>query len=129
MEGGYEQQFKKGALEMVLLARISIGKTYGYELISLLNTVGAPLFSNIREGTLYPVLYRLEDDGLVQSEFSDKDGRRKKYYAVTEAGRQQLLKMYAFWDQYKTCVDRLIEEDGYGSKDEKTGIRKGSLLK
>lgn len=66
----YEQQFKKGALEMVLLSIISRNRTYGYEIILHLNHPETPLFQNIKEGTLYPVLYRLEDSGLVTSELS-----------------------------------------------------------
>lgn len=112
MEGRLEQQFKKGALEMVLLARIAQGKTYGYELIGALDSEGGPLFSHTKEGTLYPVLYRLEDDGLVRSELSPGEGgRKKKYYTVTEAGLRQLAAMRAFWARYKACVDHLMEEN------------------
>ena len=67
MEEKYRQQFKKGALEMVLLSVVARGKTYGYEIILTLNRRGGPLFQNIRDGTLYPVLYRLEDAGLLTS--------------------------------------------------------------
>lgn len=111
MNGNYEQQFKKGALEMVLLATLSQKRTYGYEIILTLNHIGAPVFSNIKEGTLYPVLYRLEDAGLVNSELSGPEGggRRKKYYTLTEAGKQMLEDMAAFWGTYKTCIDRLME--------------------
>ena len=68
MDDRFEQQFKKGALEMVLLALIARRRTYGYEIIQQLAKTGAPLFSATREGTLYPVLYRLEDAGLVTSQ-------------------------------------------------------------
>lgn len=107
----YEQQFKKGALEMVLLAIISQKRTYGYEIILTLNRAGAPVFSNIKEGTLYPVLYRLEDAGLVSSELSGPEGggRVKKYYVITEAGKKALRDMAAFWESYKVCIDRLME--------------------
>ena len=88
MEEKYRQQFKKGALEMVLLSVVARGKTYGYEIILTLNRRGGPLFQNIREGTLYPVLYRLEDAGLLTSEvLAPPGGRAKKYYRITDAGR------------------------------------------
>lgn len=111
MNVNYEQQFKKGALEMVLLAIISQKRTYGYEIILTLNRAGAPVFSNIKEGTLYPVLYRLEDAGLVSSELSGPEGggRVKKYYVITEAGKKALRDMAAFWESYKVCIDRLME--------------------
>ena len=52
MEEKYRQQFKKGALEMVLLSVVARGKTYGYEIFLTLNRRGGPLFQNIREGSL-----------------------------------------------------------------------------
>lgn len=64
MELKLEQQFKKGALEMVLLSLIARQRSYGYELISRLQREGGGLFQETKEGTLYPILYRLEDEGL-----------------------------------------------------------------
>ena len=110
MEDKFEQQFKKGALEMVLLALIARRRSYGYEIIQQLGRIGAPLFSSTREGTLYPVLYRLEDAGLVTSELdAPPGGRAKKYYRITEAGRAALERRTAFWQGYKACIDKILE--------------------
>ena len=70
MELKLEQQFKKGALEMVLLSLIARQRSYGYELISRLQREGGGLFQETKEGTLYPILYRLEDEGLIESELA-----------------------------------------------------------
>ncbi|WP_294496931.1 PadR family transcriptional regulator [uncultured Gemmiger sp.] len=106
----FEQQFKKGALEMVLLALIARRRTYGYEIIQQLGKIGAPLFSSTREGTLYPLLYRLEDAGLVAGELeATPGGRAKKYYRITEAGRAALKRRRAFWLMYKGCIDSILE--------------------
>lgn len=67
MDTKYIQQFKKGALEMVLLCLICVRETYGYEIITRLNEAGGGVFGRTREGTVYPVLYRLEKGGLIQS--------------------------------------------------------------
>lgn len=64
VENKYEQQFKKGSLEMVLLSLISEKETYGYEIITNLNERGGRIFGYTREGTVYPVLYRLEKTDL-----------------------------------------------------------------
>ena len=111
MDFKYEQQFKKGALEMMLLSIISRKRTYGYEIILNLNNAGEPLFQNIKEGTLYPVLYRLEDSGLVISELStsENSGRAKKYYKITDLGTSTLQEMKGFWQSYKNCIDKLME--------------------
>ena len=61
MDGKYMQQFKKGSLEMVLLCLIARGETYGYEIITALNAHGAAVWGYAKEGTIYPILYRLQD--------------------------------------------------------------------
>lgn len=110
MDDKFGQQFKKGALEMVLLALIARRRTYGYEIIQQLDRIGAPLFSGTREGTLYPVLYRLEDAGLVAGELeASPGGRAKKYYRITEAGRAALAQRKEFWQSYKACIDAIVE--------------------
>lgn len=66
MESRFEQQLKKGALELVVLQLICQQPAYGYELILRLRAVGGGLLA-VKEGTLYPILYRLEDDGLIEA--------------------------------------------------------------
>ena len=111
MNSKYIQQFKKGALEMVLLSIVSRGRTYGYEIIQNLGKYGSPIFQNIKEGTLYPVLYRLEDSGFVSSRVSSEDGgRSKKYYEITKSGKEMLNELWDFWDAYKECIDKFKEE-------------------
>ena len=65
MESKYLQQFKKGSLDMILLCLISRGETYGYELVTALNNESAPVLGYAREGTVYPILYRLQEQGLI----------------------------------------------------------------
>lgn len=111
MDDKFEQQFKKGALEMVLLALVARKRTYGYEIIQQLERSGGPLFAHTREGTLYPVLYRLQDAGLVTAETDAAPGGRvKKYYCITQAGRDALWRRRAFWQSYKACIDAMLEE-------------------
>lgn len=112
MDEKYEQQFKKGALDMVLLSIISRKRTYGYEMLLDLSRAGGPLFQNIKVGTLYPVLYRLEDSGFITSEVSvsEPGGRPKKFYQITDSGVRALAEMKAFWASFKNCVDDLLEE-------------------
>ncbi len=112
MELKLEQQFKKGALEMVLLALIARRRSYGYELILQLQKEGGGLFQETKEGTLYPILYRLEDENLVESELAADGGRRvKKYYRITERGLSALTERKSFWQNYKKAIDHLLEED------------------
>ena len=66
MNSKYVQQFKKGALEMMLLCLIARKETYGYEIIAELNEKGASILGYAKEGTVYPILYRLQEAGLIQ---------------------------------------------------------------
>ena len=65
MEDRYVQQFKKGSLEMILLSLIGRKETYGYELIAALNA-SASVLGYAKEGTIYPILYRLQEGGLIR---------------------------------------------------------------
>ena len=111
MELKLEQQFKKGALEMVLLSLIARQRSYGYELISRLQREGVGLFQETKEGTLYPILYRLEDEGLIESELASDSGRRVKVLSdYCDLGLSALTERKSFWQSYKKVIDRLLED-------------------
>lgn len=111
MEGKYVQQFKKGSLEMILLCLIARGETYGYEIISQLNQNGGQVLGYAREGTIYPILYRLQEAGLLQCRMAPAaaNGGLKKYYSLTGRGREVLDELISFWHSYAQCVNRFIE--------------------
>lgn len=111
MDSRYLQQFKKGSLEMMLLCLIARGETYGYEIITRLNEHGAAVLGYAREGTIYPILYRLEQAQLIRSRLApaSANGGTRKYYALTGQGRQALEELIAFWRQYTACVNSLID--------------------
>lgn len=111
MEDKFLQQLKKGVLEMLVLELVCARPTYGYELLSSLGERSEGLFS-LREGTLYPILYRLEDDGMIRSQWSRGEGRTapKKMYAATERGRAEALRRRAVWDNFQSTVKSFFEE-------------------
>ena len=105
----YIQQFKKGSLEMILMCIIGKKETYGYEIISELNKSSAVL-GYAREGTVYPILYRLTEAGLLKTRVapSAANGGSKKFYSLTEEGRRVLEEQLDFWKYFSACVDRYI---------------------
>lgn len=109
MDNRYVQQFKKGSLEMILLSLIGRGETYGYEIITELNRC-APVLGYAREGTIYPILYRLQEAGLIQCrlEASAANGGSRKYYSLTPRGQKVLEELIAFWANYEQCVNGFI---------------------
>lgn len=110
MENRYVQQFKKGSLEMMLLCLIGCGETYGYEMITALNDK-ASVLGYAKEGTIYPILYRLQEAGLIQCRLAPAaaNGGLKKYYSLTPKGADALHELIAFWASYADCVNGFID--------------------
>lgn len=112
MDNRYVQQFKKGSLEMILLCLIGRKETYGYEIITELNNSAASVLGYAREGTIYPILYRLQEAGLVQCRLAPAiaNGGSKKYYSLTHKGREILNELIRFWANYENCVNHFITD-------------------
>lgn len=111
MDDRFLQQLKKGVLEMLVLDTVCKGSTYGYELLTALKTRSNDLFV-LKEGTLYSILYRLEDDGLIEASWSQGEGRMapKKMYTATESGRQERLRRWQIWGEFVNAVDGFCQE-------------------
>ncbi|MBQ2738960.1 MAG: PadR family transcriptional regulator [Oscillibacter sp.] len=111
MEDRFLQQMKKGVLEMLVLETVCDRATYGYELLGRLREGSGGLFA-LKEGTLYPILYRLEDDGFVTASWSAGEGRTapKKIYTATDAGRAEAQRRRALWVQFAGIVDGMGRE-------------------
>lgn len=109
MDNRYVQQFKKGSLEMMLLCLIGSKETYGYEIITSLNDK-ASVLGYAKEGTVYPILYRLQEAKLIQCRLASAtaNGGPKKYYSLTSKGADVLNELISFWKNYTDCVDSFI---------------------
>ena len=110
MDDRFSQQLKKGVLEMLVLELICAKSSYGYELLTRLKDRSEGAFS-LKEGTLYPILYRLEDDGLIASSWIPGEGRAapKKIYTATDAGRQENLRRRTIWQEFVRTVNCITE--------------------
>ncbi len=109
MDNRYVQQFKKGSLEMILLSLIGRKETYGYEIITELNRY-ASILGYAKEGTIYPILYRLQEAKLIQCRLAPAaaNGGSKKYYSLTAEGKEVLEELILFWVSYADCVNGFI---------------------
>lgn len=109
MDNRYVQQFKKGSLEMILLSLIGRKETYGYEIITELNN-SASVLGYAKEGTIYPILYRLQEAELIQCRIAPAaaNGGSKKYYSLTLKGKEVLRELILFWACYTDCVNGFI---------------------
>ena len=109
MEDRFSQQLKKGVLEMLVLKLICQRPTYGYDLLSQLKEQSHGRFV-LKEGTLYPILYRLEDDGMIVAKWSQGAGRvaPKKMYEATEAGVLENIRLQSVWQEFTETVNSFL---------------------
>mgnify|MGYP000014723651 CR=1 FL=1 len=98
-------QMLKGILQGSVLAILGQKETYGYEIVQDLTAYG---FGHIAEGTIYPLLLRLEKSGLASVRFVEAGlGPRRKYYALTDQGREALADFQASFREMTAAVERL----------------------
>ncbi len=101
-------QMLKGTLEGCILAVIGKKETYGYEISEQLMEYG---FGKITEGTIYPLLLRLEKNELVTATYKASDiGPKRKYYELTEKGRLALTDFLNSYLELSNAVNRLITD-------------------
>ena len=110
MNQKYEQQMKKGVLAMLVLKLLEEEEKYGYQLISELKEKSDGMFL-LKEGTLYPILYRLEDEAFVESRWSEPKGKEvsRKYYAITEKGKGEIEELKTLWKRFSQNVTEIMQ--------------------
>jgi PadR family transcriptional regulator PadR len=96
-------ELRRGCLTLAVLAQLKV-EHYGYTLRKALADLGMA----IDEGTLYPLLRRLETQGLLLSEWREEDKRNKRFYRLSPAGRQILKQLLAEWQHMNQSIDRIL---------------------
>lgn len=97
----------RGSLELMVLSTLSTGKKYGYLIQSTLWEASRESVE-MKAGTLYPILHRLEKEGWVKCHWEDDTGRRRKWYELTTAGRKQLKQRADEWWRYVECLRGIL---------------------
>ena len=103
------KQLRKGVLEVLVLKQLTAEPKYGYLLLQELRNKSNGYF-DLKEGTLYPILYRLEDEKWVETYWVEAEGRGlpKKYYRITETGRLQAVAAEALWHEFVEAVNKTL---------------------
>lgn len=102
----HSSQLLKGVLDMCLLALIAEEPSYGYEMVNKLQARGLELVS---EGSIYPLLSRLQKKGLIRSYFVESaGGPPRKYYEIAESGSRELALWAEEWSALQTGVGRVL---------------------
>jgi PadR family transcriptional regulator PadR len=99
-------QFKKGILEICVLVLLEKKDCYGYELVQKVSSK-----IQISEGSMYPLLRRLTKEGYFTTYIQEStEGPARKYYRLTDLGREHLLEQLQEWKEFSGAVNELIEE-------------------
>lgn len=100
----------RGHTDAVILARLTRGDSYGYEINKVISTLSDRRFE-LKEATLYTAFKRLEDQGLITSYWGDSGaGARRRYYSITPAGWEACFRLKEEWKETKEIMDKLLEE-------------------
>ena len=98
-------ELRRGAIVLAVLAQLQ-REHYGYSLRKALSERGL----EIEEGTLYPLVRRLEKQGLLVSEWREEAKRRKRFYTISQAGRDVLRQLLEEWRQLNSSIDSMLAE-------------------
>src|SRR6185436_10202830 len=108
---GIERELKRGSLELIVLHLLDAGEAYGYEIVTKLTTQSNGALG-VTDGTLYPVLYRLERAGFVAVRWETPErGVPRKYYTLTESGREELQRLTEEWTTFARAMAKLLRRD------------------
>lgn len=100
-------QLKRGTLELCALSVVSRGDCYGYELVNRISKC-----MEITEGTIYPLMKRLKDGGLIDSYIVEsQEGPPRKYYKITDLGSGELSRLEEEWYDFTQSINELLKGD------------------
>lgn len=99
------QELRRGTLILLVLSQLKQPR-YGYDLVKRLSERGIPIDAN----TLYPLMRRLESQGLLESQWDTGEAKPRKYYRITSDGKAVLEKTKIYWEKFSKNVNELLEE-------------------
>lgn len=105
----WTSELKKGSIQLCLLALLAKEEKYGFQILHELRERSNGFF-DLKEGTLYPALRRLEERGFVESHWLEPErGMPRKYYRLTARGKRALAEALAIWDRMTAGAERVLE--------------------
>ena len=99
----------QGTLDMLILKTLALDAMHGWGIAQRIQQISDGVL-NINQGSLYPALYRLEEQGWIAAEWGSSDNNRQaKYYSLTRAGRKQLAEEEENWRRLSTAVTQVLK--------------------
>lgn len=102
------KELLKGSSDIMILAVLADQPLYGYQIAKQIKALSADVLA-LGEGTLYPLLHRLEHHKLLESYWEEVSGRRRKYYSITTAGKKMLHAKTAEWNAFAHALNSVIK--------------------
>lgn len=103
-----QAELLQGTLDMLILKIVALGPIHGYAIAQRIQQISKEALQ-IRQGSLYPALYRLEARGCLKAEWKTVDGREAKFYSLTKAGRQHLATETAGWERLCEAIALVLK--------------------
>lgn len=99
----------QGTLDLLILKTVALEPTHGYGILLRIQQISKDVL-RVQQGSLYPALYRLENQGLLAFEWgTSENGRRAKYYRLTRVGQRRLEKETETWERLSGAVTRILQ--------------------
>jgi transcriptional regulator len=100
----------QGTLDLLILRTLALEPMHGWAIAQRIQQISKGVLQ-VQQGSLYPALYRLEEQGFIKSEWGESENKRKaKFYTLTRAGKQTLEKQIEQWDRLSSAVSLVIRE-------------------
>lgn len=99
----------QGTLDLLVLKTLQSGPTHGWDIAQRIQQISEDVLQ-VNQGSLYPALHRLEDKGLIASEWgASGNNRRAKFYKLTSAGRKRLQEETETWQRFSWAITRILQ--------------------
>ena len=98
----------QGTLDLLILRTLLFGPSHGHAIAKHVRTLSDDVL-HVETGSLYPALHRLEEQGLIDAEWTTSDkGKRAKYYQLTRSGRKRLVQEQSKWERLSAAMARVL---------------------
>lgn len=98
----------QGTLDLLILRTLLFGPSHGHAIAKHVRTLSDDVL-HVETGSLYPALHRLEEQGLIDAEWTTSDkGKRAKYYELTRSGRKRLVQEQSKWERLSAAMARVL---------------------
>jgi PadR family transcriptional regulator, regulatory protein PadR len=105
---GKPSDLVQGTLDLLILKTVSLEPQHGWAIAKRIQQISNEVLQ-VQQGSLYPALHRLEQQGWIRAKWGESNGRQAKFYALTAAGRTQLEREKESWNRLSTAINLVVE--------------------